>query len=105
MAGSGVLDKIVKEIDRNFPEEVDFLSRMVRVKSLVGQEGEGQDFYAGACRSLGMTVEIFQPEKEKITSHPAYTAIDLDYAGRANVIAELPGAGKGRSLILNGHMD
>ena len=105
MAGSGVLDKIVKEIDRNFPEEVDFLSRMVRVKSLVGQEGEGQDFYAGACRSLGMTVEMFQPEKEKITSHPAYTAIDLDYAGRANVIAELPGAGKGRSLILNGHMD
>jgi acetylornithine deacetylase len=52
-----------------------------------------------------LRVELFEAEAEEINKHPAYVKIDMDYAGRPNVIAELPGAGGGRSLILNGHMD
>jgi acetylornithine deacetylase len=105
MAEKDLQEKILKQVERNFTQETDFLSRLVKIRTLVGQEGEGQEFYAGACRKLGMKIEMFTPEKAKIKSHPAYIPIDLEYPGRPNVIAELPGAGAGRSLILNGHMD
>ena len=105
MAGSGLQDKILQQVDKSFGEETDFLSKLVKIKSLVGQEGEGQNFYAQACRNLRMKVEMFTAEKGKIKTHPAYTPIDLEYPGRPNVIAEMPGTGGGRSLILNGHID
>jgi acetylornithine deacetylase len=105
MAGNGLQEKILKQVDKNFGAETEFLSHLVHIKSLVGQEGEGQKFYAEACRKLGMKIEMFTPEKDRIKTHPAYTPIDLEYAGRPNVIAEMGGAGGGRSLILNGHID
>jgi len=105
MAGNGIQEKILKQVDKNFKAETEFLSHLVKVKSLVGQEGEGQKFYADACRKLGMRIEMFTPEKNHIKIHPAYTPIDLEYPGRPNVIAEMAGAGRGRSLILNGHID
>ncbi|MBP1723477.1 MAG: ArgE/DapE family deacylase, partial [Deltaproteobacteria bacterium] len=105
MAGNELQEKILKEVDKNFDGETEFLSHLVKIKSLVGQEGEGQKFYGEACRKLGMKIEMFIPEKDRIKSHPAYTPIDLEYPGRPNVIAEMSGDGGGRSLILNGHMD
>jgi acetylornithine deacetylase len=105
MTGNVLQEKILKQVEKSFKEETDFLSQLVKIKSLVGQEGEGQKFYAAACRKLGMKIEMFTPEKGKIKSHPAYIPIDLEYPGRPNVIAELAGAGGGRSLILNGHID
>ena len=98
-------EKIIRQVERNADEELQFLSKLITHKTLVGQEGPGQEFYARACRDLGLQVELFQAEAEEIKKHPAYVKIDMDYAGRPNVIAELPGAGGGRSLILNGHMD
>src|SRR5512136_1242783 len=105
MKGDGLQEKILRQVDKTSKEETDFLSKLVKIKSLVGQEGEGQNFYAQACRKLGMKVEMFTPEKAEIKTHPAYIPIDLEYPGRPNVIAEMNGAGGGRSLILNGHID
>ena len=105
MAGGGLQQKILAQVEKNFGEETGFLSRMVQIKSLVGQEGEGQETYAQACRGLGMKVAMLTAEKEKIKLHPAYIPIDLEYPGRPNVVAEMAGAAGGRSLILNGHMD
>jgi acetylornithine deacetylase len=99
------IEKIVTQVERNRDEELQFLSRLITHKTLVGQEGPGQDFYAQACRDLGLQVELYQASLEAIKTHPAYVKIDLEYAGRPNVIAEMNGGGGGRSLILNGHMD
>ncbi len=105
MEDTKIQEKILARVERLFDEEIEFLSRLVAFRSLVGQEGAAQLFYAKACRDLGLEVESFQAEKEIIKSHPGYIEIGLDYAGRPNVIARLPGTGKGRSLILNGHID
>ncbi len=100
-----VQEKISGRVESLLDEEVEFLSRLIAFKSLVGQEGPAQQFYGNACKDLGLKVEYFQAEKEKIKSHPGYIEIGVDYAGRPNVIARTPGAGNGRSLILNGHID
>jgi acetylornithine deacetylase len=100
-----VQEEISGRVENLLEEEVDFLSRLISFKSLVGQEGPAQQFYGEACRDLGLEVEYFEAEKEKIKSHPGYIEIGIDYAGRPNVIARTSGAGKGRSLILNGHID
>ena len=62
MAGNGLQEKILKPVGKNSDGETEFLSHLVKIKSLVGQEGEGQKFYAEACRKLGMKIEIFTPE-------------------------------------------
>ncbi len=97
--------KLFGQVDHSFEEQINFLSKLVTFKSLVGQEGEGQLFYAQASRDLGLEVTLFEADKSAIRTHPAYVPIDLEYAGRPNVIAEMKKPKEGRSLILNGHMD
>jgi acetylornithine deacetylase len=98
-------EKILKKVEENFTEETDLLTRLVRTKSIIGNEQEAQKLYAKTCSNLGLNIEMFTPEKNIIKSHPAYTPIDLDYTNRANVIAEYKGTSSGRSLILGGHID
>jgi acetylornithine deacetylase len=97
--------RILGRVEESFVEETDLLTRLVRTKSIIGHEQEAQKLYAETCRTLGLSVEIFIPEKNTIKAHPAYTPIDLDYIDRANVIAEYKGGKNGRSLILGGHID
>ncbi|HUF90529.1 MAG TPA: ArgE/DapE family deacylase [Gemmatimonadota bacterium] len=73
----------------------DTLSDLVRIDSrnptlVPGAPGEGPvaRWVASAMESLGMEVELVEPEP-----------------GRPSVIGRRPGAGGGRSLMLNGHLD
>lgn len=100
-----VQEKIFGRVESLFEEEIEVLSRLISFQSLVGREGPAQSFYGKACQDLGLKVEYFQAEKEKVQAHPGYIEIGVDYAGRPNVIARSPAGGKGRSLILNGHID
>jgi acetylornithine deacetylase len=97
--------RILERIEKNFTEETDLLTRLVKTKSIIGHEQEAQKLYTKSCHNLGLSVELFTPEKNIIKAHPAYTPIDLDYIDRTNVIAEYKGISSGRSLILGGHID
>ncbi len=73
----------------------DLLEAIVRLPSVnpslvPGAPGEGEvaRYLAEACRRLGMRVTVDEPAP-----------------GRPNVVAVLPGAAGGRSLMLNGHTD
>jgi acetylornithine deacetylase len=54
-------------------------------------------------RSVGATTEVFEPEPIP-AGHPYITA-ELDFRGRPQLLANIAGAGGGRSLLLNGHID
>lgn len=83
---------------------VDFLRGLIRA----GRSGEDavQRCFAAAVRALGATVET-------ISYDPAEVPMVAEFAGaaainrgrRENVVARLPGSGKGRSLILFAHPD
>jgi acetylornithine deacetylase len=69
---------------------LDFLSAMVRHKSYSQTEGERKlaEFMAGNMRSLGLEADL-QPVE----------------GTRVNAIGRWPGAGGGKSLLFNGHLD
>lgn len=105
MVNTEIREKIYQKVANNFDEQIQFLSRLVKIRSLTGQEAEGQNFYAAACSSSGLDVQKFEADAEIIKKHPAYVHIGIDYGGRPNIAAAKKGTAGGRSLILNGHID
>jgi len=81
------------KIDRDYTRET--LVRLVRINSInptlaAGAPGEHEiaRFIAGSLESIGLDIEILEPEP-----------------GRTSVLGRLQGTGGGRSLMLNAHSD
>ncbi len=53
----------------------------------------------------GLEPDVWEPDVRKISASRGFVPVDYDYSGRSNVVAVLRGAGGGRSLAINGHMD
>ncbi len=88
-------------------EAVAMLGELVRRPSLLGQEKSAQGFMAEAFAGLGLQVDEFQIDEEKLKAHPGYSPSIISYDGRTNVVGihRPSGPFKGNSLIFNGHID
>lgn len=89
---------------------LEFLKTLVKFDTSVirhgedGQEQEAQKFLAAYLEKMGCTVDMFEPDNERMKQYPGYNQ-GHSYRGRPNVVGVYRGTGGGRSLILNGHMD
>ena len=97
--------KIEVEVDRLREEMIAALAELVRIPSLVGNEGPVQDFMRRQYESLGLDVKTFEADKDKVRNHSAYVESGLSFEGRPNVIGVLKGDARKKSMILNGHVD
>ncbi len=88
-------------------ESVAMLSALVKHPSLLGHEKSAQTFMADAFAQLGLQVDEFQIDEEKLKDHPGYSPSIVSYDGRTNVVGihRPTGPLKGNSLIFNGHID
>ena len=88
-------------------ETVAMLSELVTHPSLLGHEQSAQTFMAKAFENLGLQVDEFQIDEEKLKAHPGYSPSIVSYEGRTNVVGihRPSGPFKGNSLIFNGHID
>jgi acetylornithine deacetylase len=81
---------------------------LVRVDSVAvppnGHETAAQKVLARALRRHRLDVELYDTGFLARSRHP-YLRRDRNYAGRHNLVARLPGTGRGRSLLLSGHID
>jgi acetylornithine deacetylase len=68
------------------------------------QERALQEYLAGRLSGIGASVDLFEPDADAMQGKPLVPP-GLDFAGRPQLIAHVPGAGGGRSLVLNGHID
>jgi len=86
---------------------VDLLLQLVAEPSLLGDEASAQALMARRFAQLGLRVDEFEVDEDKIRDHPGYSPSIVSYAGRRNVVGvhQPKGAVRGRSLILNGHID
>ena len=89
--------------------EVVALARsLVRVDSVAvppeGHETAAQAVLAGALRRHRIDVELYDVGFLSRSRH-AFVRRDRRYRGRHNLVARLPGKGRGRSLLLSGHVD
>ena len=86
-------------------EMTEFLIKMLRIPSVTGQEGDIQAFMAKTLAENGLVVDVFEPSMDELRKHPGFVEPQSSYEGRPDVVGVLKGAGGGRSLLLNGHID
>jgi acetylornithine deacetylase len=68
------------------------------------QEAELQRLLADRQADAGADIDLFEPTAAELAGRPLVPD-GLDFAGRPQLIATHPGAGGGRSLVFNGHID
>jgi len=100
------LSDIDKAIDAATEDAVEFLTGMIRLDSVQGNEREVQTFVAENFRRLGLDVQLVAIPEE-IIRDPQYTdsANRKPYKGRKNLVIRRRGRGGGKSLLLNSHSD
>ncbi len=98
-------ETVLRKIEDQKDELIGFLQMLVRAPSMFGSERQAQDVVAGKLRDIGMTVDMWEPNRQELSKHPAYTETPRDYASRPDVVGLMKGLGGGQSLILNGHID
>ncbi len=91
-------------IDARQEELIALVAALVRHPSPLGQEAAAQGYVAEYLRAAGLTVASWDLA-ETLRTLPEGGDSGVPFAGRPNVAGTLAGAGGGRSLILNGHID
>src|SRR6266702_6788883 len=102
---ASVRQKLLQKIDEHREKAIAFLQEMIAIPSVTGDEAKIQKFLSGYMARLGLDVDTWETDWEKLKKHPAYRPVDRGYEGRPNIVATLKGTGGGRSLLLNGHTD
>ncbi|MGJ5041194.1 MULTISPECIES: ArgE/DapE family deacylase [unclassified Bradyrhizobium] len=101
-----VMERLAAAVDANFARQVAFLQQLVQFRSLRGEEAPVQDWLAREFAARGYQVDRFSLEDVDLMRHPKAAPMDsIALDGSQQVVATLDGAGKGRSLILQGHID
>ena len=98
---------IVQAVQAQAGDAVALLQRLVAEPSLLGHEDSAQALMATEFAALGLEVREFEINEDKLRGHPGYSPSIISYQGRRNVVGlhRPTGPVRGRSLILNGHID
>ena len=97
---------ILAAVDDRFGSQVAFTQDFVRFASLRGQERTCQDFVFRALKERGLSMDRWAIDVSEIERHPGFSPVTVDYDNAINVVGTLqPREQKGRSFILNGHID
>jgi acetylornithine deacetylase len=102
-----ILAAIRKKVTEAAAERTGFLADFVRIPSLRAAEGPAQDFIADALRARGYEVDDWSIGLGDLDSLPGYGPIEGDFSRARTVVGTRRPAGpvRGRSLILQGHLD
>lgn len=112
MTDPALSTKLAAAVTANWEREVDWLKTLVQFPSLRGEEAPCQDWIAREFASRGWSVDRYTLADVEMAHLPGYSpVVDTDYSRAVQVVASVrapqpkPGAAKGRSLILQGHVD
>lgn len=107
--------KVLRLIDDNRNELVEYLRKLISFKTVTPAEGEKaegedyrklQDFIYNSLEDMGFTLDIWEANTSNLESFPGSGLDPERDLGNMPVLAGvLKGQGKGKSLILNGHYD
>lgn len=100
-----IMKKVKNSITDNRIRGTRLLQKLVQEASTRGQESGAQAVIIEKCRELGLEMDIWELDRESMAAHAAFCSDRADFKGNPNAIGVLKGAGGGRSIILNGHID
>ena len=111
MALTDLEQRIVAEIERRREELVRLASDLVGFDTTARtpddpprDEAKLQEHLADRLRAAGAEVEVWEPDAESMAGKPLVPP-GLTFEGRPQLAARFPGAGGGKSLLFNGHID
>ncbi|MGL6280312.1 MAG: M20/M25/M40 family metallo-hydrolase, partial [Gaiella sp.] len=103
--------RVVDELAERRDEIVELACALVRLDTTARQPGDPardevvlQEHLAARLDAVGAEIDLFEPDADALAGRPLVPP-GLDFDGRPQLIARLPGAGHGRALVLNGHID
>ncbi|HMS78871.1 MAG TPA: ArgE/DapE family deacylase [Burkholderiaceae bacterium] len=103
---SGFVRELRAAVAATRADTVRMLSELVAQPSLLGEEAGAQAWMAETLGTMGLRVERFDIDEAKLKAHPGWSPSLVSYDGRPNVVGvHVPREARGRSLILNGHID
>jgi len=100
----GAVSRLWAAIDARQDELIALVAALVRHPSPLGHEAAAQAHVAEYLGAAGLAVTSWDLV-ETLRTLPEAGDSGVPFAGRPNVAGTLTGAGGGRSLILNGHID
>ncbi|MDP7060654.1 MAG: M20/M25/M40 family metallo-hydrolase, partial [Candidatus Marinimicrobia bacterium] len=98
-------EKIEKSVENLREPLVDFVQQMVRTPSLPDKEHTVQKLVASKLKTVETEVDVFPCRFEQLKDHPAFCDDGFSPNERVDVVGRWMGNSRGRSLILNGHVD
>lgn len=98
--------RITDAVDAAFDRQLEFTAELVRHASLRAAESSAQDLMFTELESRGLAMDRWALDGEALASHVGYGPSTVAFEDLTNVVGTYtPPEEKGRSLILNGHID
>jgi len=98
-------DAIVAAVDARRDSIADELLQLVGVSSVTGNEGPVQGIVEHLLRQRDLAVDRWEATPDEIAPYLGHVGAQPHYEGRPNLAGVRAGAGGGRSLLLNAHVD
>ncbi len=92
-------------VDARREDLIALLLRLVGTPSVTGDEGPVQDVIEQEFRARDLEVDRWEARPEEIEPHIEHVGRQARFEERPNLVARWRGAGAGRSLLLNAHVD
>lgn len=97
--------KIESYIDQHADEAISFLQKLIQQPSVQGNEKGVQEIVIKKLKELELEVDVWDPVYQELSKSEYFVPSRNSYEGSPNVVGVLKGAGGGKSIILNGHID
>ncbi len=81
-----------------------YLCELVSVPSLTGEATAAQEHVAAQMKAIGLELDVWELDFEKLSQHPAY-CVEVDRTHGLGVVGRMGAGNGGRDLIFNGHVD
>lgn len=96
---------VLNSCDKLFPDVVAFTKEMVKQYGELNHEQGVLDVVEQNLRDLNFSVERVGMKREVLSQHPMYAPVPWDHDDKYNLVSTINPGKKGRSLVLNGHLD
>jgi acetylornithine deacetylase len=99
--------RVLDQIEAMREEALDSFAEVMRIPSISGTpaENEVQAHLAARYAAQGLEVDHWAIDLPALTAHPDFPGMEVERDEAWGVVARLPGAGDGPTLMLNGHVD
>ena len=101
-----MIEKILSAVDGQFQQQIETTQKLIEFPSQRGHEQSAQDYVYQLLDQRGYSMDRWLIDIDSIKDHPGFSPVSINYDQAFNIVAtHRPREQKGRSLILNGHID